>query len=431
MTAENADLAIRTLTDETLEEELCSQAAHLDAAECRLVLMVAELDRRRTWGSQGLRSCAHWLNWRCGISLGTAREQVRVGRALDGLPVVRAAFGSGELSYSKVRAITRVADQRTEAALVDMARYATASQLERIVREYRRASPDEGPVALGRHQSRYVRTYTDDQGMLVVSARLSPEDGAAFLAALEAARQDVPAETSDEGVPAETSGPEAEAADALATVCETFLTGGTGPAGGPRASISVHVDGQVLVDPGEEGCAYVDGVGVVSSHTAHRLACDGAVSVLRFDPDGSVTPEGKTRSIPVSLRRAVMTRDRGCRWPGCTGRRRVDIHHVVFWSKGGRTVLSNLVALCRHHHRLVHEGGFRLILEPSGKVSVRTPQGEEVPVVPHRQPVVGPCLRQRQEVAGVVTGPDPGLVCGERFSMATVIDALQSAASES
>jgi hypothetical protein len=178
------------LSDQALEDELCTQAAHMAVSECQFVLLVAEMDRRQTWGGAGLRSMAHWLNWRCGTSLGAAREQVRVGRALLALPVLRAAFAAGEVSYSKARAISRVATTSLEAALVDMAHYATASQMETIVREYRKASPDEGKTALDRHRDqRYFRSYTDDQGMVVVQARLSPEEGAIVLAAVEAARE--------------------------------------------------------------------------------------------------------------------------------------------------------------------------------------------------------------------------------------------------
>jgi hypothetical protein len=172
------------LSDQELIEQVSTQAAHIAAAECRYVLLVAELDRRDLWADGGhCRSCAHWLNWRCGTSLVTAKEQVRVGRALASLPVVRCAFASGEISYSKARAITRVDTPRIEKMLIDLARWATASQLELIVRSYRRVDAEEGKTALANYRRRYVRTYTDDDGMVVIQARLSPEDGAVVLSA--------------------------------------------------------------------------------------------------------------------------------------------------------------------------------------------------------------------------------------------------------
>lgn len=392
------DGALAALSDEELEVTLCTHAAHLAVAECRFVLMVAEVDRRRIWVPQGARSCAHWLNWRCGVSVVTAREQVRVGHALVRLPCLRAAFGEGRVSYSKVRAITRIATPETEEMLVEMAGYATAAQLETIVRAYRRADPEEGRAALARHEHRYLRSYTDDDGMVVIHARLSPEDGAAVLAAIEGARRelaadrvgarstDASAETSAcRDTPSDTPAERAHdpyaasCADALVAVCESTLAGGLRDASAqPRSSVVVHVDHQVLGDVGAPGCAHAPGIGALSAHTVQRLACDASVSTLEFRPDGAVVPEGKSRQIPTRLRRAVLTRDGSCRWPGCTRHRYVDVHHVVFVSQGGRTVLSNLATLCRAHHRMVHEGGYRLTMDAAARVRVVSPDGTDL-----------------------------------------------------
>ena len=433
----DADRAIAELSDEALEQEVCAESAHLDAACCRMLLMVAEVDRRQLWGPMGLRSCAHWLNWRCGVSLGTAREQVRVGRALAELPLVKAAFGRGELSYSKVRALTRVADPSTEATLVDMAFHATASQLDRIVTEYRRADPDEGAKALCRHRRRYLRTHTDDDGTVVVAARLSPEDGAVLLAAVELARKALADELADdvaspgdaspdgaspENVPAGASY-ECSAADALVKICESVLARGLSDES-PPAQVVVHVDDDVLEHPEAEGCSYVEGAGAVTSHTARRLACDATVSHLVFGSDGQVAPQGATRAIPRRMRRAVLARDGGCRWPGCTNRRWVDVHHVVFWANGGTTTLSNLVTICRRHHRLVHEGGYGLAMSKPGTVCVHRPDGTEIPAVPAPPTVRGPGLAEQQWWAKVVEEPDMDVCRGERFDMDLTLDVL-------
>ena len=148
---------------ERLESEITELAAHINAATCRWLLLVAEFDRRQGWGTWECRSCAHWLNWKCGIDLGAARERVRVARALDTLPAVTASFAAGQLSYSKVRALTRVATPETEEALLEMARQGTASHLERIVRAYRRARRgDEVDRANRLHENRSLRWYHDD-----------------------------------------------------------------------------------------------------------------------------------------------------------------------------------------------------------------------------------------------------------------------------
>jgi hypothetical protein len=125
---------------ERLEAEICELAGHLAAATCRWLLLVAEFDRREGWTSWGVRSCAHWLSWKCGLGLVAAREHVRVGRALQSLPRVRAEFAAGRLSYSKVRALTSMASPHTEQDLVDMALHATAAHLDRIAAGYRRAT---------------------------------------------------------------------------------------------------------------------------------------------------------------------------------------------------------------------------------------------------------------------------------------------------
>lgn len=431
-----------SLSDEALEAALCTHAAHIAAAECRFVLMVAEVDRRGIWADQGAMTCAHWLSWRCGLSRGVGREHVRVGRALAQLPTVRRAFARGELSYSKVRAITRVATPAIEDRLVDMAAYATASQLETIVAAFRRAAPEEGVAALTRHRSRYLHTYTERDGTVFISARLSPEDGATVLAAIEATRQELDADARGDGgagprVPAETSeeGPKpddpfsASCADALVAICEAHQAAAPKRAfsSGPRASVVVHVDRQVLGDPSAEGCAHIEGVGAVSAHTVQRLVCDAAVSSLSFTSDGTAVPEGRTRQVPDSLRRAVLTRDGGCRWPGCCRRRYVDVHHVVFVSRGGRTRLTNLTTLCRAHHRLVHEGGYTLEMDSHAGVDVTTPAGVPLPTRTTLPGVRGADLVEMQEHEGLMLDEHTMPVCGERYDLDLTIDVLVGA----
>jgi hypothetical protein len=476
------------MVDGVLESELCSQAAHVSAGECRLVLLIGEFDRREAWGAAGLRSCAHWLNWRVGTSLGAAREQVRVARVLGGLPAVRDAFASGELSYSKVRAITRVATPELEKSLVELARHATASQLEQIVREYRTADPDESRAAQSRHETRYLRTFTDDDGMVVIRARLSPEDGAVVLAAIEAAKAalaetsaheraetsvtaaGVPAETSvpASDVPAETSVPAAEvpaetperpetddpwseasarsdlavdeplqpveaaAADALVALCASVLARGLSEdVEDPHVSVLVHVDEQVLDDAFAKGCAHIDGLGAITGHVAQRLACDGAVSRILFGSDGSVEQHGATRAIPRAMRRALIARDRGCRWPGCNARRFLHAHHVVFWSKGGPTALSNLLLLCGAHHRLVHEGRWNVQLERSGALVVSSPEGDELPAVPASPKVHGAGLVETHRHSGLDIDDETLSYGGERFDLGLTVDALLCVAGKS
>lgn len=177
---------------ERLETEITLVAAHLAAGECRWLQLVAEFDRREAWSSWGCASAAHWLNFRCGVDMGTARQRVRVARRLAELPFVTAAFSAGELSYSKVRAITRVATVATEELLVDLARCMTASQVERTVRCYRQVDKpaDDDAESAGRADSygdRFLSTCWNDDGSLSIRAKLPPVEGEMVMAALRRA----------------------------------------------------------------------------------------------------------------------------------------------------------------------------------------------------------------------------------------------------
>src|SRR6187402_2487432 len=164
----------REVSSPELEDRLVGWASSLAAAECEFLDLLAEFDAREAWGDSGLRSTAHWLSWRLGLRLGVAREKVRVARALQRLPLVHAEFAAGALSYCKVRALSRVATDATEAELVHVARGATGAQLETVVRQWRR-----------------VRCRVEDDGSYLVTTRLSPVEGPVFVKALALARTSV------------------------------------------------------------------------------------------------------------------------------------------------------------------------------------------------------------------------------------------------
>lgn len=406
-----------------LADEITTLAAHLGAAEFRLLRAIGEFDAREGWGGVGIASCAHWLNWRCGISLPAGREKVRVARALRALPETSAAMARGELSYSKVRAITRVATLENEQALVTLGRKGTAHHLEETIRRYRtlrRLQDAEHEVA--KQQARELRYHWDDDGMLVLHARLPAEQGALVLKAIEAAAEalrpaargeDVSAETRGAGeqdVSAETRGARerdvsaetrrpidgprgadasfgARRADAFVLMAETLLVrGAAGLSPGERHQVVVHVDAGVLADDACEGRAEVEDGPPLAVETIRRLLCDGSIVPMRDDADGNPLDVGRrTRAIPPALRRALKSRDGGCRFPGCTNRRWADGHHVEHWADGGETKLDNLVMLCRLHHRLVHEDGFTVARVADGAFVFRAPDGRRVEEVPARR----------------------------------------------
>jgi hypothetical protein len=422
-----------------IEREIGELAAQIAAATCRWLELVAEFDRREAHESWGFHSCGAWVSWRCGVDPRSAREHVRVARALEGLPLVREGFGRGELSYSKVRAITRIATAEIEAELLEMARWATAAQLERLVRGYRRAVSLESAKAA--HRERFLDCEWDEDGSLIVRGRLAPEDGALFLKALEAGREAIrEREQADavasQGGPAEPEpdsgdvreAPRASRTNALAEVAERSLAGGSAPrSAGERHQVVVHAEAEALAGEGAEaGCRIEDGP-AICSESARRLACDASLLPILHGPKGELDVGHRTRVVPAAMRRALQERDEGrCRFPGCENTRWVDAHHIVHWARGGETKLGNLVLLCSRHHRLVHEGGFSLVRKPDGELVFRRPDGRVVPSAP--SPARGSCaeLREGNRAAGVEVLPGAlhSLGRGERYDRGLAVAGL-------
>ncbi len=343
-----------------LVEQITTLAGHLNAANARFLVLIAELDRRGGWTECGVKSCAHWLNWKCGIALGAAREKVRTARALEGLPQLAAAMTDGRLSYAKVRALTRVAEASTEKTLLDIALCGTASHVEQVVRSYRRAlDAEELSREAIQQRDQCLWYFTEPDGSMTIRGKLPAEIGALFVRALQAAEDRLPfpdhvsAETSEEN----RLRLRQRRVEALAAIAESFLA--TGPrdlSGSDRQQIVVHVDAETFKNGTAGRCELEQGPSI-AAETARRLACDAGVVRIVENAEGEPLNVGRrTRTIPPGIRRALNTRDKGCRFPGCCFKRYVDGHHVRHWAEGGETKLPNLVTLCHFHHRLVHEG---------------------------------------------------------------------------
>ena len=445
---------------ERLEAEIKSLSGHLAAALCRWLLLVAEFDRREGWGQWECRSCSHWLSWQCGMSLRTAQEHLRVAHALGGLPLVRARFSSGELSYSQVRAITRAADGPVaEEFLVHYALHATAQMLEKMVKGYRRTGRLDDQAAEDRHQRRCFEWWVDDDGMVCFRGRLAPEEAQIVIAAIGAAtvpatRRSAERPVDADGVPLPQPGDDPKAArqaDALVAICEQVLTGaavarrystgpvadddadvdtgadldtdadidadpdadvagtgsgtveapappdtaaaqpGTGTPGGrsglvsdPTATVVVLVEEDVLALDADGTCR-VEGGPNLSPETARRLACDATTYTIAIGPDGSPRMVTKaTKTVSRRLRRELGIRDDGCcQFPGCDLLGRLHAHHIVHREHHGPNQLDNLITLCAFHHRLVHEGGYRIELL-MGQVLVHRPGRDALTHVPPR-----------------------------------------------
>jgi hypothetical protein len=466
---------------EELEDEIISLAARIHAATHRLLTLIAAFDRRQGWKAGGHRSCAHWLSFCTGIDLGAAREKVRAAGALSGLPQTSASMARGEISFSKVRALTRVATRANEGKLLDTARECTAAQLERVVRSTRRGSRrDEAALEEERYGTRCLSVFPDFEGMYVVRGRLPAEVGALLMRAVEAAsdalyRQAVVSGGAEESNQEEGGQRRAAAqrrADALGLLAERALAVGFGPresegpvrrgpeSGGPesrdpeggdpesgdpesgdpesgdgggesdgvrpaieddaprkdahsptenadapisgskaeRYQVVLYVDPETLRLHGERGRSELEDGTRVSAETSQRISCDAGLVRISETEDGRILDVGRrTRTIPPSIRRALEARDRGCRFPGC-GSRFAEGHHIRHWAEGGETKLDNLVLLCRYHHRLVHEGGWRVGWSEARGPTFFNSQGEAKPEQP---PPLGPWLE------GNRSGPQP------------------------
>jgi len=377
---DGTSLDTHDLPIEELEAQITELAGHLNAAHYRWLVLIREFDRRLGWGDGKLASCAHWLNFKCGLNLGAAREKVRVAHALSELPLISASMACGELSYSKVRALTRVASAALEKDLLNIALHGTAHHVEKTVRLFRRAmQAEELSKEASQQANRSLCYHYEEDGSLLIKARIPALGAALVLKALEAAMAELP--DTEVEVGAGEIRPLTHAsrrADALVRMAERAVRHrGADAKSAEHYQVVVHVDAETLRD-GAPGRCHVEDGSTLPVETVRRLGCDASVVAMLEDPEGNVLDVGRrTRSIPPALRRALASRDTGCQFPGCTFSRFLDAHHIKHWAQGGETKLSNLVTLCRWHHRLVHEGEIEVAPRAKGGWRFSSPDGRE------------------------------------------------------
>jgi len=359
-----------------LDSAIAELSAHIDAAMHRQLTLIAEFDRREGWATGGFQSCAHWLNVRIGLGLVAARERVRVARALEQLPQIGETMSRGQLSYSKVRAVSRIATPENEQDLLALARSAPASHVERVVREYRRVGRAGLELAQRQREGRYLRTVTDADGMLVIEGRLPPEVGALLVQALERAEAEAGASAESSGI--RSGDPALRRADALGRVAEQALSAPGPMRRGEPYQVVVHVDADVLADPSAQGQCSIEQGPALSGETARRLSCDAAVvEIVEGGDDQPLSVGRKSRRVSTALWRALRARDRQCAFPGCT-RQGQQVHHVRHWAAGGETSPRNVTLLCNRCHFLVHEGGFSVRGEAPDNLVFLDPHGREL-----------------------------------------------------
>ncbi len=354
---------------DNLEADLLDALAAVSQSEQRFLKLLREFDWRQGWKAYGNADCAGWLAWRCKISRGTAVEKVRVAKALWVLPCIDAAFAEGQLTYSQVRAVTRVASATNESHLLDFALGSTADQLEQYCSRLRNGDPQESD-SLARRQrerrslTRYVRS--DGSGTLTVD--LPAAELQLVLCALEKMASALPDDSERSLF--------AKGADALVAMAQAQLGGaGEGASNGSAGyEVLVHVDASALSassKPSAEG-----GCSDLPVTVVKRLCCDGAVRALVEDEQHNPIDVGRRqRTVSTALKRALQARDGFCRFPGCHHKRYIDAHHIRHWADGGETNLDNLILLCSHHHALVHEGGYSIQRWHDGSLYFKRPDG--------------------------------------------------------
>jgi hypothetical protein len=407
-------------TVDELGDEIAVLAIHIDVATHRLLECIRQFDEEGGWYAQGAVSYAHWLSWRIGLDYGTAREKVRVARALGRLPAIDGAFRAGKVSYAKVRALTRVATPENEANLLDLAPYATGAQLERLCRGYRSALVADNALPPA---ERSVRRRDLPGGMVKLEIVLLPDEADLVLRALDRTREVGHTESEKAGVSAETRKCDAghtkthegdatwpSRADGVVTLAESYLAGNLATGnGGERFQVMLHVDQEPLAADGVLAGTLDDGTRV-SAETLRRVACDcGLVAVTGAGAELNIGR--RSRSIPPALRRVLALRDRGCCFPGCTHDRFLHGHHIQHWLHGAETSVENISLLCTAHHHLVHEGGWSVARAADGALSFIAPDGRALPPVPARQANEDSLvfLREWAEERGLDLGADANM----------------------
>ncbi len=386
--------AVVEQADARIEEDFAELHRAAELLEVERLRRLREIERRGLYERDGHLSAAAWLASRFKVAFGVAKENLRCARALEEMPRTRAALDEGELSLSAVRVLVagRDADPeafaRSEETLVEAARIHSMGDLRRVAAYWRqgveREQAAEGDEKL--RERRRLNASVTFLGMVRLDGDLDPETGETLLTALRAV---VDAEARSADPDART--PAQKRADALGEICRQWMDLAERPVvAGERPHVTVTVGPEALrgevapgvAIPGGNGSgpptmSEMDHVGPVGPEIARRVACDASIRrVVMAGRSEPLDVGRRTQVVPPAMRRAVIVRDRHCRFPGCDRPNTwCDAHHVVHWTDGGPTALPNLVLLCRRHHRMMHaRGGFGLRLE-DGRPVFRRPDG--------------------------------------------------------
>ena len=363
--------------DDEYDASLASLCGVLHATTARILEAIAQVVSTGAWAVPGVRSPAHWVTWRCGVSSGRARTWVRMAERLGELPETFEAFRRGELAEDQVAVLVHHLPADHDAEGVALAKELTVPVLRRTLRDYAFQPPAE---AEPEDERRWAFSYFREEGTFSLRAELPADEGAVVERALSKARDELVAEHSPGEEPVTW-------ADAVVRMSEAYL-GGTCSPSAERYQVVVHVRGD---RPGRDASLHL-GPALPSALRRYR-SCDATLRVLLEDGAGPVALGRRCRTVPTSHRRMIEARDRGCRVPVCEASRWLHVHHLTHWEDGGTTDPQNLVCLCTKHHRAHHCGELTIEGDPTtagGLVVTHTRSGRVLTPLAGPSPPTGP-----------------------------------------
>lgn len=406
-----------------LHDEAGRVAARLHRAHADLVDVTARVIEHEAWG-EGYRSPEHWLVVRLGLSPARAKDVVRLARRRDAVPAVVGLLGEGRVSFDQAAVVARRTPASHEASVADVAEHLTVPQLNRVLERYVFDVPD---AATDTTDSRFEPETVEQQASAPPNLSMTDDDAGRFLL-----RYDASAET---GALVEQAVREAKDAlfgdgrtgathaDALAEIASRSLM--------PAGPVSRRDRYRVYVHLSDDG-AWVNGAGAIPPGLAAKFACDGTAQAVRESQGRPVSVGRAQRIVPDRTRRLITDRDRGCRYPGCTATRFVEVHHLTPWSQGGGTDFETNVSLCPHHHDELHRGEYTITGDPTRRdgLTVRNRRGLLVGAVPRPRSPGDPRDPAARSEPAPYPAPYPGLT-DERlqlswFNFASAPDAFDT-----
>jgi hypothetical protein len=350
---------ISRISDDALEASLHELERAQSAIDAERARRVGEVERRGTFRRDGFLSSTSWLAARLRVGGGVAAGYVRWSRVLRRAGMTRRALTAGDITSSAATTLIAAAEidahafERDEALLVRAAASLSGRDLVKAVARWRQLveTDDADERAFAR---RHLHVSPTLDGMVRVDGDLDRETGQVVLSAL---RSVLDADARSNGTTRDCRTAAQRRADALGEICRRYLDDGTRPAvAGERPHLLLIAEADALTE-GDGRAEFAD-TGPVRRPDLRRLACDASVSrVIRRGRSEPLDVGRKTPVVPSAMRRALIVRDGGCRFPGCDRPHSwCDAHHVVHWADGGETAVRNLLLLCRPHHRAVHRG---------------------------------------------------------------------------